>query len=140
MQCPKLKSKQTQELRDFISNNESSSREVRRAQAIIMIDKVKDLAEITEMTGFQRSQIFAFKKKYLLSGILGIQDKRKKNPKTLLTKKQRRELLEVLQTKSPRDYGYDWDYWTTGILGDFIKRAYNVQYKSKTSLYLIFQK
>ena len=63
MQCPKLKSKQTQELRDFISNNESSSREVRRAQAIIMIDKVKDLAEITEMTGFQRSQIFAFRKK-----------------------------------------------------------------------------
>jgi hypothetical protein len=44
-----------------------------------------------------------------------------------------------LKTKKPRDYDYDSDYWTTSILGDLIKQRYNVQYKSKTSFYLIFK-
>lgn len=140
MQCPKLKSKQIEELRDFIRNYECSSREVRRAQAIMMINKARDLTEIMEMIGFCRSQIFAFRRKYLLLGIKGIQDQRKKKVKTLLTGKQRTEVLEILRTKSPRDFGYDWDYWTTSILGDFIRRTYNIQYKSKTSIYLIFKR
>jgi len=54
-----------------------------------MINKGKDIAEITELTGFQRSQIFELRKQFLLSGITALPDKRKKSPNELLTKKQR---------------------------------------------------
>ena len=54
--CPKLTASQIEALKNLISHNDSSSREVKRAQAVIMIDKgkdIKDIAEITELTGFQ---------------------------------------------------------------------------------------
>jgi hypothetical protein len=34
---------------------------------------------------------------------------------------------------------YGWDYWTPGILADLILQLYNVKYKSKTSVYIIFK-
>ena len=45
----------------------------------------------------------------------------------------------IFKTKTPKDYGYENDYWLTGLLGHLIKRKYKVQYKSKTSYYLIFR-
>ena len=84
--CPKLTPVQIEALKNLISHNDSSSREVKRAQAIIMIDKEKDIAEISELTNFGRSQIFALRKQYLLAGLTAIQDKRKKSPNELLTK------------------------------------------------------
>jgi len=137
--CPKLTPVQIEALKNLISHNDSSSREVKRAQAIIMIDKEKDIAEISELTNFGRSQIFALRKQYLLAGLTAIQDKRKKSPNELLTKRQRTEVIKALQSQTPKDYDYDCQYWTTGILADWIKRQYDVQYKSKTSFYLIFR-
>ncbi|MBI5452446.1 IS630 family transposase [Candidatus Gottesmanbacteria bacterium] len=139
MYCPKLTTIQIGTLKDLISHNNGSSREIKRAQAIIMIDKEKDVADISEITGFGRSQIFELRKKYLLFGITAIEDKRKKSPNELLTRRQRMEVIRALQSQTPNDYGYDCDYWTTGILADWIKRQYDVQYKSKTSFYLIFR-
>ena len=137
--CSKLTIIQIEALKSLISHNNSSSKEVKRAQAIIMIDKGKDIAEISEITNLGRSQIFALRKQYLLSGITAIQDKRRKSPNELLTKRQRAEVIKILRTQTPKDYDYDCEYWTTGILADWIKRQYDVQYKSKTSFYLIFR-
>lgn len=139
MYCPKLTTIQTEALKNLISHNDSSSREVKRAQAIIMIDKEKEIAEITELTNLARSQIFELRKKYLLFGLSAILDKQKKSPNELLTKRQRAEVAQVLQIQTPRDYDYSCDYWTTNILADWIKRQYDVKYKSKTSFYLIFR-
>jgi len=47
---------------------------------MIMINKGKDIAEVSDFTNFGQSQIFALKKQYWLSGITTIQDKRKKSP------------------------------------------------------------
>jgi len=57
----------------------------------------------------------------------------------LLTKNQRLEIADMLHTKTPRNYGWDWDYWIPSILGRLILQLYNVKYKSKTSLYIIFK-
>lgn len=61
--------------------------------------------------------------------------------KELLTKKQREELVHTITTKTPNqcDSYYNSDYWTTGIAAAYVKKTYNVQYKSKTSLYIIFK-
>jgi transposase len=139
MKYPKLNEKQIKELKSIISDNSSSNREIKRCQAILMLDKRKRVEDISEITGLKRAQIFHLRQEYFKQGIEAIKDKRKKNPKELLTKSQKQEILKILKTKKPRDYDFENDYWTTAVLGDFIKQRYNVQYKSKTSFYLIFK-
>lgn len=135
----KLSKKQKHRLTNIISNNDSLSHEVKRAQTIIMIDKEKDIDEIFELTGYRRAQIFGLRKNYLNCGIKALYNKHKKNPKELLTNKQKDKIAKILKTKTPSNFGYDNDHWTTMILGDFVKRYYNVSYKSRTSYYLIFR-
>lgn len=141
VQSPKLTKCQKQELQSVISNNDSSSREVKRAQAVIMIDKGKNIDDITELTGLKRSQIFNLRSLYLKEGLGAIEDKKKKQPKKILTKNQQKEIIETVKNKAPNecdDYFTKCEYWTTGVLGEYIKREYNVEYKSKTSYYLLF--
>lgn len=142
MKSLKFSPKQTSELRNFIYRNDHSSREVKRAQAIVLVDKEIDIPTITSLTGLERSQIFNLRRQYLKIGLSAIEDKKKKNPKELLTKKQRNEIIVAVAAKKPGEcdrYFERNDYWTTGILGEYIRRKYDVAYKSKTSLYLIFR-
>lgn len=139
--CPKLTSNQIKQLSEVIKDKNHSSREIRRAQAIIMLDSEADPATITILTGFKREYVFRTRKSYLEKGLKAIEDKTKKNPKELLTKTQREELIKTIKDKTPNecDSYYNSDYWTTSIVAEYIKRTYNVQYKSKTSVYVLFR-
>ncbi len=135
----KLKDNQTEELREYLKTSESK-REANRIQAILMVDKEIDIELIREITNFSRSQIFALRSKYLDKGIASIEDPARHNPKELLSKKDRDEIIETVKTKKPEDIGYHGEYWTTAMVGDWIKKKYKVKYKSKTSVYLIFKR
>ena len=141
MRCQKLTTNQRQELLTIIGDNRGSAREIKRAQTVILIDGEADGDTIMTLTGYNRVYAFRLRKSYLTLGIVAIKDKRQKKQKELLTKNQREALVEMVKTKKPRecDTLYDSDYWTTGMLGDYIKRTYQVEYKSKTSLYLLFR-
>jgi len=136
---PKLTAKQKQELQSLINDTKSSGKEVRRAQAIILLNQDTDIQMIISLTTYSRRQIFDARKNYLDNGIKAIKNKRKGKPKEILNLKQRNELLDIIKAKLPRKYEYECDYWTTTILGDFIERQYKVKYKSKTSIYLLFK-
>ena len=101
MKSPKLSNKQEKELRNIVYRNEHSSREVKRAQAVILIDKEIDPPTISSLTGLGRSQIFNLRSRYLENGLLAIMDKNQKNPKELLTKKQRNEIIEAVKAGAP---------------------------------------
>jgi len=139
IKSPKLTQKQKTELKSIINDANSSSKEVRRAQAIILVDNDMPIEEITDITGYERSQTFELRKKYLEQGLFAIEDQRRGNPQELLTRSQRDEVIQTLKTETPRSHGFDSDYWTTSLLGGYIKKKYNVKYKSKTSYYLIFK-
>ena len=138
----KLTRGQKQEIQTCIRNGGHSGREVRRAQAVLLIDEEVDTAAIHVVTGYKRRQIFMLRKKYLTGGIEAIKDKQKGTPKELLTKRQRAEIIETIKKKKPSELGtyyQNYEYWTTGILGAYIDRTYEVKYKSKTSHYLLFK-
>jgi transposase len=135
----KLSNNQIKELQGVITSSKGKGPEVRRAQAILMVNEGVDESAITVMTGFERRHAFRLRKRYLVEGIGAIKDRREGHPKTILTKQQRDEVIQTLKTKSPRTYGYDTDYWTTALLGYYIKRQYNIRYKSRTSYYIIFR-
>lgn len=135
----RLTQNQRKDVEGIINNRKSSGQEVRRAQAVLLLNQEEKIATIKALTHYQRRNIFDLRKKYLEQGISALQDKQKKNPKELLTKSQKTEVATVLQTKTPRDFGWDCDHWTTSILGHLIEETCNVKYKSKTSFYLIFK-
>lgn len=137
--CGKLTNKQQQELQTIINDPKSSGREVRRAQAVLMLNLETAVETIIALTNYSRRQTFDLRKNYLKLGIIVIQDKKKGKPKELLTKKQLAEVVKIVKEKTPRDYNYETDYWTTGIVGAVIEAEYKVKYKSKTSIYIIFK-
>jgi transposase len=139
IKLPKLSHQQIQELRKFNRESKKSS-ESKRAQAVLLLDKDVDIAEIGLVTELGRSQIFNLRSLYIKNGIDALRDKRTGKPKELLTKKQREKIIETVKSKTPKQLGYVSDYWTTGILGDWIDEKYKTKYKSKTSLYLVFKK
>lgn len=96
--------------------------------------------KLKSFTGYSRAQAFRIKAKYLSEGIPSLTDKRQGKPKEILTRKQREKIIETVKTKTPNKLGFVSNYWTVGILGKWIEEKYEVKYKSKTSLYLVFKK
>jgi len=140
--CRKLTRKEVRELQGVINKGASTGREVRKAQAILLLDADEEIKTTLAFTGYSRRRIFQLRSGYLEHGISVIEDKREGKPKELLTKKQRGEITETIKTKRPSELGtyyQNYDHWTTGVLGEYIKRTYDVQYKSKTSYYLVFR-
>lgn len=143
MKSRRLEEKEIHALREIIQGNGKTGAEIKRSQAILLLDREKEIQEIETITGYGRSQIFELRKQYLKNGISSIEDKRTGAPKELLTKKERDKIIETVKTKAPKDLGTYWknyDHWTTSVLGDWIRREYHVTYKSKTSHYLLFKK
>lgn len=136
----KLTKKQKQELEEIIADTKRKSPEVRRAQAVLMISRSVPTETVILATGLSKSRIFGLYNTYLEHGADALRDKRQGKPKELLTKKQRDAIIQTVQTKKPKDVGFSSDFWTTGILGKLIEQEYDVTYKSKTSLYIVFRK
>jgi len=135
---PSLSSTQIDELSGIINCNKSSFTEGKKAQAILMLSREKSLEDIRMVTGYSKRHVFTFRKAYFTQGLGAIKDKQKKG-RALLTSKQRQEILDALINKKPLDFGYSSDFWTTSVLARFIKDQYNVNYKSKTSIHLLFK-
>lgn len=136
------KSKLTADQKDILSSiikKEGDKQEIKRAQAILLIDKKTTRGLIEEMTGYSISYAFDLRKIYIEKGIAGIRSKEKKS-RSLLTKNQLKEIENVLKNLTPKDFGFNSDFWTTSILASLIKEQFNIVYKSKTSLQVIFRK
>ena len=135
----KLTTKQKEELGRFIRETDKAD-EVLRVQVILMLDAEDSFAKVHSLTGFSRTHAFRLRRKYLKYGVSVLKDKREGKPKEVFGRKERDEIIELVRTKTPKDFGYTAGYWTTGFLGSWIEKKYKVKYKSKTSLYLVFKK
>lgn len=135
----KLSPNQVKELIFYKETKDCSSSELKRIQSVLLINKGHGPELLKELTGYTKKYAFELRKKYLKSGIEELKDKQKKEPRALLTKGQRKQIISVLQTQTPRAFGWDDDYWAPYMIGRLIKEQYNVYYKSKTSLYLLFR-
>jgi transposase len=133
-----LNSLQIQELLKLIKNNNHSLREGKKAQAILMLNAQTSREDIPMFTGYSVRNAQGLRKKYYLLGAVGLMDKPKKVNR-LLTISQRLAVTEMLQFKKPSDFEYDTEIWSTSILGRIIKELFDVEYKSKTPLYLLFK-
>jgi transposase len=137
---PKLTRKQSTELEGII--RKGNAREVRKAQSILLVNEEAVCKTVTMVTGYTEKHAYKLRRLFLRSGKDAITDKRNPKPKRLMSKAQRAELIETIRVKRPWELGsyyQHYEYWTTGVLGEYIKRTYKVEYKSKTSEYLLFK-
>lgn len=134
-----LRQKQKQELEEIIADTKRKSAEVRRAQAVLMLSRCVATETIMAATGLSKSRIFGLYGAFMKDGSDALRDKRQGKPKELLTRKQREAIIITVGKKTPKDLGFVSEFWTTGILGRWIEQEYDVHYKSKTSLYLVFR-
>jgi transposase len=134
----RLSQDQITELSEIINNSKSSFTEGKKAQTILMLNKNNDFQDIKMFTGYSKRHAFTLRKIYLTDGLDAIKDKPRR-VKYLLTLKQRSEVIDMLKNKTPKDSEIESNLWSTGILAKIIKRDYGVEYKSKTSLHLIFK-
>jgi transposase len=135
----RLSIKALTELQDVVRNRKSKAINVRRAQAIMLINGNSDEITIRAITGFSENAASKLRKKYQEKGLQGIIAKDRES-RLLLTKTQLAEVQKIVQSQLPNEYGINADFWSTSILAEFILQQYNVKYKSKTSYYLIFKK
>jgi transposase len=136
--CSRLDLRQREELESFIQLSKDS-KEIRRSQSVLLVDKGVDYGTIFSLTGFKERSVLIFRQRYLRDGLKGLEHKRKGKPKALLTSKQREELVNFLVNTVPKDHGYACEHWSTGILGDLIQEKYGVYYKTKKPFYLLFE-
>lgn len=136
----KLTKEQLKEL-ELVAAGKNEDIPIQKAQAIILIENNATEILIKSVTGYLRSTAVKLRKKYIKKGLDALKNKRRKKASNdLLTRNQRDELDRTLRTKKPREFGYDSDYWTTNMIGHLIKEQYNVQYKSRTPIYLILRR
>lgn len=134
----KLTNEQVSELKELIEIQYGSARELARVQAILMYEKCIELDLIYEMTRLKRSAIFKWRSRLQKHGATALKEKPSK-PRRLLTQNQIAEIVTVIKTQKPKEHGYKAEYWNTTVLGKLIKQNYNVEYKSKKPLYLLFE-
>lgn len=136
----KMTQEQLQVLQDNVRDKELSEFAKRRIQAILLLEEGLTSAALKTITGYQREVIVKLRKKFIKEGLVALLSKRKeKAPKFLLTRSQKANIVNILNTHKPHDYGIQCDFWSTGILGRLIEEQYGVKYKSKTPIYLIFK-
>ncbi len=133
-----LNFKHISELESVIRSSKSSNKETKRAQAILMSNDGTSSEIIKRFTTYSKRHALTLKKNYLIKGLESIKDKEKKK-NLLLNRSQKAEVIDILNNKKPSDFGYATDFWTTPILGDLIKKKYEISYKSKKTYHLMFK-
>lgn len=136
----KMTDEQIQDLSNRLKTS-TSAITTRRMLAILLIEEKVTEGSLQRLTHYKRSVAVKLRKKYILGGFDAIKSKKKeKESKSFLTRNQKQEITKTLNEKVPSDI---WEKapncWTTWHLAEFIKEKYDVVYKSKTSLYLIFK-
>ena len=137
-QTIKLAEKQLKELCELRDSSNCCTSELKRVLAILLVNQAGSRQLIKNLTGFNQKYAFDLRRKYLQRGIGSLKNKRKV-PRELLTRGQRAQVIKVLTTGSPKDFGFETSTWTTAILARIIEEQFGVRYKSRTSLYIIFR-
>lgn len=135
----KLTDLQVKELGEYKESKDCSKAEMNRIQAILMVNEGARRDLVKSITGLNQKYAFDLRKEYLEGSLAAIRDARRKKPRALLTENQRKEIIYNINHRTPRDFGFHEDYWTTWIVATLIKEQYGVQYKSRTSLYILFK-
>ncbi len=94
----RLTESQIEELEIFRDNKDKSAAELKRIQAVLLINKASDIELLKMITGFSYNYAMDLRTKFINKGLKTLKDKRKKKPRALLTERQRKEIVNMCKT------------------------------------------
>ena len=108
-----------------------------RIHAVYQIALGKDAKDLQEVYSTSHKSICNWVHRYNAEGLNGLRDRPRSGRPPLLSKSQKSELEEILQT-SPLEYGYNTATWTGALAIDIVKTKFGVEYK-KAQIYNILR-
>ena len=111
--------------------------EYKRALAVVTLEAGNPL----NLVGLSIKHVQRIRREFRSIGVEAFKGKRHNNAPVLLTRAQRDEVLVMLGTTTPNDWGYtNSPFWSTRILATLIEQKYGAVYSSRTSYYVLFKK
>lgn len=105
--------------------------ERRRRRAIELLGKGSKVPAIAKKLKCSTSSVYTWQKQYRQQGEEGLSSKEVAGRPSKLNERQRRELVEILLQGAMKS-GYATQLWTTGRIGEVIKRRLKVEYHPKS--------
>jgi len=112
------------EIEEF-ANKAKSSREYRRAQAVLCKSKGMSATKIAEALGVHWRTVQTWIANYSERGMVSFKDRSRSGRPPKLTKEAKRKLLSAA-LKSPRLFGFLKNNWSLEMLGLYLKRETGV--------------
>ncbi len=130
----RLSKKLTKELEIFLSAafQHNDLRLYRIVQSLLWLGKGYSMKEIAERLNVSRRTPYNWLKKFLTFGTkwLRKEDYKKRGPKAKLTKRQKKELYDMI-IQNPEENGFDSGVWNSAMINELIFRQFGVQYNPR---------
>jgi len=119
---------------------EGDKRYARRLRAILIKDEGKKIRGITQELGVVPKTVNRWIDQWNEKGLEGFRPQKPKGRPQKLSEEAWEEIKDIVDNKSPRDYGYDVDLWDTKTIKILIRDHYGVDYELKYMYRLLRKK
>lgn len=138
-----LTEQQRKELQRAFSQCKAGTTRI-RYQAVRLYGSGYSVAQIMEITGINRTSLMEWCRKYSQKGIAGLEDHRGGRHRARLTLDQIAEIGDKLREYTPHDllgtqtHMVSGQHWTVEDLAQFIKRRYEISWRTRGSYQMLF--
>ena len=133
-----LTSEQKKTLKELFHKTKDT-REKERYEAILLRDKAYKIGEMSDILERSPSVIKLWCNNYLDKGIEGIKSKPQPGNNRKLTNTEKNKIKIDINKYTPEELGYDGRFWAVKHLANYIRKEFNVTYKTKRSYCEIFK-
>lgn len=133
----KLKKEERKFLEDFIKTGTKKSREIARANILLLLDEGWEVNEVSNIVKSHRQKIWRIKKRFLMEGLKAtLEEKPRSGQPRKYTKQHEAEIIAQACTKAPKGR----KRWTVRLLTKKLKRAKSFGKINRESVRLILKK
>jgi transposase len=100
-----------------------------RLYAVLLVALGRPSRQVEELFGISFKQVTNWVHRFEEGGVEGLRDRQGRGRKSRLSPEALERMDEAL-AQSPEVFGYNSATWTGPLLGDWIKKEFNVEYKS----------
>jgi transposase len=102
----------------------------KRLRAVKLFAENIEVSVICKQLEINKNSLYLFVRIYLADGFKGLCRPTTRNHKTRLTKEQELAFKQIILTKAPFECGLEGNLWTGGVMCQFIKQMFSVEFTS----------
>lgn len=129
----KIPESKREELRKAYKSSKTL-KQATRYHSLWLLSMGKSKQEVSELLDCGINSMREWLTLYYKGGIKALKLKKQNKPtRWFLSQDQKASAVDIIKTKTPKDFGLESDFWSIKALRRVVKKAYGVEYKSDTS-------